>query len=135
MEEAIEHGVVKAARAIVAESKTPAETFDRLVALYANQPKLATRTSTSVEQQAYSTPAPLAYIASRLAHASEGWVLEPTAGNGMLLIEVDPKLQSTTTNELNPDRAAALKEEGFNPTKGRKRSSGSFLERTPIRSF
>jgi hypothetical protein len=67
IEEAIEHGVVKAARAIVAESKTPAETYDRLVALYANQPKLGTRTSTSVEQQAYSTPAPLAYIASELA--------------------------------------------------------------------
>jgi hypothetical protein len=115
-EEKIEHGVVKAARAIVTDAKTPEETYNRLVALYANQPKLSTRTSTSVEQQAYSTPAPLAYIASRLARASEGWVLEPTAGNGMLLIEVDPKLQSTTTNELNADRAATLKEQGFEPT-------------------
>jgi hypothetical protein len=93
------------------------------VALYANQPRLGTRTSTSVEQQAYSTPAPLAYIASRLAHASEGWVLEPTAGNGMLLIEVDPKLQSTTTNELNPDRAAPLKEQGFTSDDGRRRGA------------
>jgi predicted RNA methylase len=111
-EEAIEHGIVKAARAIVAEGKTPGETYNRLVALYANQPKLSSRTSTSIEQQAYSTPAPLAYVASQLAHITpETTVLEPTAGNGMLLIGAKPNM--VLVNEINPERFAALKEQGF----------------------
>jgi predicted RNA methylase len=116
VEETLEAAIVKVAREIVDQGMSPAETFDALKALYERQPRLAMRTSTSIENQAYSTPIPLAYVASRLAHASEGWVLEPTAGNGALLIEVDPAQQSTTINELNPERAAALKAQGFNTT-------------------
>lgn len=107
LEEAIEAGVVLRARELVAEGKEPSETFDRLTALYAQQPKLAERTSTSIENQAYSTPAPLAFLASRLAGIDgETTVYEPTAGNGMLLIAADPA--NVTANELNPDRAENL---------------------------
>lgn len=85
LDEQIELAVVLAAREIVATSKTPAATYAELVALYGRQPRLAARTSKSIADQAYSTPAPLAYLASRLAGVASGKVvLEPTAGNGML---------------------------------------------------
>lgn len=116
VDEAVEVGVVKAARNIAAESKgTERETFTKLGGLYQRQPTLGTRTSTSMVEQAYSTPAPLAYLASRLAGITKSsTVYEPTAGNGMLLIEADPK--KATTNELNPSRAESLAEQGFTPT-------------------
>jgi hypothetical protein len=118
-EELIEHAVVLAARFIIKSSKQrgPKVTFDRLVDLYARQPRLGSRTSTSMAEQAYSTPAPLAYVASRLADVEGGsTVYEPTAGNGMLLIEADPKAQAIHANELNPDRAQAVTEQGFHVT-------------------
>jgi hypothetical protein len=63
-------------------------------------------------EQAYSTPAPLAYVASRLADVKGAKsVLEPTAGNGMLLIEATR--QSRLANEIDRTRAAALEAQGF----------------------
>jgi hypothetical protein len=113
VDEAVEQGVVRAARQIIAENQQPYTAFDDLVDLYNRQPNLSTRTSTSMQQQAYSTPAPLAYLASGLAGINtKTTVLEPTAGNGMLLIAANPK--NVTANELNPDRLAALQTLGFN---------------------
>lgn len=115
IEELLEAAIVRVAREIAASGQAPDETFDALVALYRKQPNLNTRTSTSIENQAYSTPAPLAYLASRLAGAANAKrVLEPTAGNGMLLLEVDPA--RAVVNELNPDRAQALRNQGFTVT-------------------
>jgi hypothetical protein len=112
LEEAIELAIVMRAREIVASRQSPEDTFMALQRLYNQQPNLSTRTSTSVEQQAYSTPAPLAYLASRLADIGRhDTVLEPTAGNGMLLIEATPRL--AVVNELNPDRWKALRKQGF----------------------
>ena len=114
-EELIEHAVVLAARVIVKSSKDPQVVYARLVSLYQRQPRLGSRTSASMAEQAYSTPVPLAYVASRLAGiTSETSVLEPTAGNGALLIEANPK--NVTANELNPTRAAALMAQGFRAT-------------------
>jgi predicted RNA methylase len=63
-------------------------------------------------EQAYSTPVPLAYVASQLAGITkETSVLEPTAGNGALLIEASPS--KAQVNELNPERAANLMSQGF----------------------
>jgi hypothetical protein len=107
-DEAIETGVVLAARAIVDERNSPEETYNNLVDLYDRQPNLSVRTSESIKEQAYSTPAPLAYIASQLAGITKDTtVYEPTAGNGMLLIGADPK--KVKANELNEDRVAMLK--------------------------
>lgn len=115
VEEAMELAVVKQARKIVDEKKPTLETYDRLVDLYNKQPNLATRTSTSVLQQAYSTPIPLAYAASRLAGIDKNTsVLEPTAGNGALLIESDQK--NAFANELNAVRRRNLEKQGFKPT-------------------
>jgi type I restriction-modification system DNA methylase subunit len=115
IEESIELATVKQARNIVDQGKSPTETYNELVALYNKQPNLSTRTSTSVLQQAYSTPVPLAYVASRLAGIDKNSsVLEPTAGNGALLIEADQS--KSYANELNAVRRRNLQKQGFTPT-------------------
>jgi len=114
VEEALEFGIVKAARSIASnETMRPDEVYSTLVSLYGKQPKLGTRTSTSVRDQAYSTPVPLAYLAGRLAgfDGTEKIVYEPTAGNGALLLATNPK--GVYANELNPERAKNLREQGF----------------------
>ncbi|NEP56500.1 MAG: DEAD/DEAH box helicase family protein [Symploca sp. SIO2G7] len=115
VDEAIEAGVVRAARKLIEDSSTPQQTYERLVKLYEQQPALNVRTSTSVSQQAYSTPTPIAYLATTLAGINENsLVYEPSAGNGSLLIGTNP--EKATVNELNPDRAAALRAQGFSVT-------------------
>ncbi len=110
VDEAIEKGMILAASAIVEDGKglAPRKTYDQLVDLYQRMPKLGTRTSTSVEQQAYSTPVPLAYLASQLAGiTANSTVYEPSAGNGALLLTADP--DKVVANELNEDRARFLR--------------------------
>ena len=116
IDEAIELGVVRAARVIVAEGRKAGmgdvDIYRQLVGLYNRQPNLSVRTSTSVAQQAYSTPAPIAFLASRLAGITpQHNVYEPTAGNGMLVMEADAA--RVIANELNPERAARLRSQGF----------------------
>ena len=110
-DEAIEAGVVMAAREIIAKGRkdelTSGQIYDKLVDLYERQPNLNVRSSTSVAEQAYSTPAPLAFIASELAGINNKTaVYEPTAGNGMLLIGASEN--NIIANELNPDRFEML---------------------------
>lgn len=113
IEEALELAVVKVARGIAADgSLSEDDAYKALVNLYSLQPRLGTRTSTSMREQAFSTPVPLAYIASRLAQIDAGMrVYEPTAGNGALLIEAIPSM--TVANEINPARAKNLESQGF----------------------
>jgi Na+-translocating ferredoxin:NAD+ oxidoreductase RnfG subunit len=107
-DEAIEVGVVLAARKIIDKGRSDSETYDGLVNLYNQQPNLSVRSSTSIKEQAYSTPAPLAYVASKLAGITQDTtVYEPTAGNGMLLIDANPK--KVIANELNATRYEMLK--------------------------
>jgi hypothetical protein len=102
-DEAIEVGVVLASRQIAKGDNV----YDNLVDLYNRQPNLSVRTSTSISEQAYSTPAPLAYVASQLAGINKNTtVYEPTAGNGMLLIDASPK--NVIANELNGTRYEML---------------------------
>lgn len=114
-QEALEAAIVMTARDVIARRQSTAATFDALVRLYESQPLLNVRTSTSIENQAYSTPAPLAYLVSKLAGiTASSTVHEPTAGNGMLLIGTQPGLAAA--NEINPDRAASLRAQGFEVT-------------------
>jgi hypothetical protein len=115
-DETVEMAVVMAARDIVrggrAQGRDDATIFKRLVSLYDAQPGLNVRDSDSIREQAYSTPAPLAFAASRLAGIKRGdKVGEPTAGNGMLVMEVGK--DDATLNELNSARAANLESMGF----------------------
>ncbi len=132
VDELVERAVVETAREIVAqhraEGRPEAETFARMRKLYEDQPNLSTRTSTSIAEQAYSTPAPLAYVASRLAEIGpETRVLEPTAGNGMLLMEADPR--HARVNELNRARAETLKAQGFHPSIADGAAESTFADR------
>ncbi|MBV5261945.1 hypothetical protein FLX56_26435 [Synechococcus moorigangaii CMS01] len=114
IDEVIELSLVRAAREMVA-AKNPLDGFDLLVDLYDRQPRLGVRSSTSVRQQAYSTALPIAYLASTLAGInSTSKIYEPTAGNGALLLGASP--ENCTVNELNPDRAAQLRTQGFTVT-------------------
>jgi C-terminal domain on Strawberry notch homologue/P-loop containing NTP hydrolase pore-1 len=115
IDESIEASLVRVARSIVEQSTNTREAYDRLVELHQRQPILSVRSSTSVLQQAYSTPIPIAYAASTLANIQPGnSVYEPTAGHGALLI--GSEIQGATVNELNPDRAADLRAQGFTVT-------------------
>jgi hypothetical protein len=113
VDEAMEASVVRAARQLVGRSTTTHKAYDALVNLLEQQPRLSVRSSTSVLQQAYSTPVPIAYLASVLANINaETWVYEPTAGNGALLIGANP--DKVIANELNGDRLTELSTKGYN---------------------
>ena len=122
-DEAIEVGVVLASRNIVEQGRkdglNSGQIYDKLVDLYNRQPNLSVRSSTSVANQAYSTPNALAFLASELAGIDQKTsVYEPTAGNGMLLIGANPK--NVTANELNANRFQMLQRmlEGATVTEG-----------------
>ncbi|MCG8381761.1 MAG: strawberry notch C-terminal domain-containing protein [Gammaproteobacteria bacterium] len=90
--------------------------FEELLDRYNNQPLLNSRTSTSMANQAYSTPLPLSFLAAELAGIQSGsTVYEPTAGNGALLVSADSK--GVHANELEDFRAESLKKQGFNVTR------------------
>ena len=114
-QEAFEYALVKKARDIVDEGGSDAEIYSRLVDLYKNQPNLNVRSSGSMQRQAYSTPAPLAFVSSRLAGIDEGaTVYEPTAGNGMLVIGAPA--DNITANEIDATRAGYLAQMGIDVT-------------------
>lgn len=121
VDEAIEVAVVKMARTKVSSDRArkvstqdayraddAPKIFDELVDIQDKMPNLSTRTSTSVMNQAYSTPLPLAWVASVRAGVTENQtVYEPSAGNGALLIGSD--YSNATANEMDPNRARNLK--------------------------
>ena len=115
VDESVEQGLILAARQLVQRSNDPIQIWEQCLDLYDRQPALNTRTSTSILQQAYSTPVPIAFLAAKLAQIdNETTVYEPTAGNGALLLLAAPN--KAIVNELNSDRAAALRAQGFTVT-------------------
>ena len=107
VDEAMEAAIVRTGQLLIADSTSTHQAYDRLVELLEQQPNLSVRTSTSILQQAYSTPIPIAYLAANLADINFGTtVYEPTAGNGALLMNANPQL--VMANELNGDRLAEL---------------------------
>ncbi|MBP5972507.1 strawberry notch C-terminal domain-containing protein [Brasilonema sp. CT11] len=94
---------------------SPQDAYQQLVDLHDRQPALNVRSSTSVAQQAYSTPLPIAYLASVLAEVTpDTTIYEPTAGHGALLLGSNREL--VTVNELNAQRAADLRAQGYTVT-------------------
>lgn len=120
VDEAVEAGVVRLARQYASggngRNDDPHRTFTRLLGFYNHrQPNLGVRSSTSMQNQAYSTPAPLAYVMNQLAKVGQyTTVYEPTAGNGMLLIGTSQ--DRATVNEIDDTRTSVLKSQGFRPT-------------------
>lgn len=104
LDETIERSLILVARDIVACTEPGRATYEKLVNLYDKQPRLGTKSSQSIELQAYSTPLPLAYlVAYHLDIKPEEMVYEPTAGNGALLLTCNPK--QVHANEIEKNRA------------------------------
>ncbi len=113
VDESIEQALIRVAQLLIQPDSE--QTYDRLVELYQRQPTLGTRSSTSVLQQAYSTPLPIASLAATLVGInSQTTVYEPSAGNGALLLHTNPA--NVTANELNPARANDLRRQGYTVT-------------------
>lgn len=80
------------------------EAFDWAVALTERQPPFIFRTSSSVENQQYSTPLPLAVAAQHMLGNTAGkTVLEPTIGNGSL-VSILPSETEITGYEIDQAR-------------------------------
>lgn len=114
LQELVEDGLVRAAREVVKRHGSDSkETYDLICKLYEMQPTITARSSNRIKMQQYSTPLPMAWNAVRFAMTGkkDGKVLEPTAGNGMLVFAI-PAGQ-VHANELDGTRLANLREQGF----------------------
>ncbi len=112
VQELVESKIVTLVKTINKENISDEEKFKKLVELYNRQPALSKRTSTSIRNQAYSTPAPLAWaLGKRIGIDKASRVYEPTAGTGMLVAIADRN--KTFVNELNGTRANILHNLGF----------------------
>lgn len=114
LQELVEDGLVRAAREVAEQhGRDSREAFDLICKLYDMQPTIAARSSNRIKMQQYSTPLPMAWNAARFAMSGKqnGKVLEPTAGNGMLVFAVPA--QQVHVNELDETRLDNLREQGF----------------------
>jgi hypothetical protein len=114
LQELVEDGLVRAAREVAEQhGRDSRETFDLICKLYDMQPTIAARSSNRIKMQQYSTPLPMSWNAARFAMSGkqDGKVLEPTAGNGMLVFSVPA--HQVHVNELDETRLDNLREQGF----------------------
>ncbi|KVT07368.1 strawberry notch C-terminal domain-containing protein [Burkholderia ubonensis] len=85
-----------------------ADAFKLAVALAEHQPTFAYRTSTSVENQQYSTPLPMSIAVQHILGDTAGAkLLEPTIGNGSLVTAL-PRGTQITGVEIDPARSAQV---------------------------
>lgn len=114
LQELVEDGLVRAAREIVNKhGRDRRESYDLICKLYDMQPTIAARSSNRIKMQQYSTPLPMAWNVAHFAMSGkkDGKVLEPTAGNGMLVFAVP--VNQVHVNELDETRLDNLREQGF----------------------
>ena len=114
LQELVEDGLVRAAREVAERHGSDSrETYDIICKLYEMQPTIAARSSNRIKMQQYSTPLPMAWNAARfvMTGKKDGKVLEPTAGNGMLVFAIPA--EQVHANELDGTRLANLREQGF----------------------
>jgi len=117
LQELVEDGLVTAARDIIESRRyggnKSRDAYDAIVQLYEMQPSINQRSSNRIKMQQYSTPLPMAFVADMFAFhpGRTGSVLEPTAGNGMLVFAIPA--ERVHANELDETRLANLREQGF----------------------
>jgi len=114
VQEAYELALTRVAHSIVVKNTgNIADTLTALQKLYDNQVVLNERTSKSMIQQGYSTPAPYAYLVGMLAGADKASNMADTsAGNAMLEIARGTKTK-VIVGETDPVRVAALRDQGL----------------------
>lgn len=116
VKELTELAIVKRARQLAHSDGTIRERFDKIVELYNSQVNLSHRTSQSILLQQYSTPAPIAYLAGVFCELDKleennGYVFEPSAGNGLLTIAANPG--RVYVNEIDETRNRNLQSQGY----------------------
>lgn len=110
IQEQVELAIVQLAREITNRDISDTDKMLLLVDLYNKQPTISMRSSNRIEKQQYSTPIPIAFAAD-LFVGDQSSYLEPSAGNGMMVIGVDPK--KVTVNEIDQARLDNLRKQGF----------------------
>lgn len=116
LQELVEDGLVRAAREVVESGKYGGRksktAYEAICRLYDLQPTISQRSSNRIKMQQYSTPLPMAFVADMFAYKpGVTTILEPTAGNGMLVFAVPAN--DVVVNELDETRLANLREQGF----------------------
>jgi hypothetical protein len=90
---------------------SPEDVLNRLEVLTRTLPAQSHRSDEQIALQQFSTPLPLAYVASLMAAPKPSDVLlEPSAGNGLLAAPAAPLVASLVLNELDPRRRVGLLE-------------------------
>lgn len=80
-------------------------------------PTQSWRSATQVTYQQFSTPAPIAYLATYLLNLNnEDVVLEPSCGTGSLAVWAGAAGATVITNEIDPRRRRLARIIGFDPT-------------------
>lgn len=113
IQELVEVALVKVARGIVEKSGVKSRAaFNAICRLYEMQPTLGQRSSGKVAMQQYSTPLPMSFVAQKFAYNGMMLdVLEPTAGNGMLVFGIPAS--RVHANELDQTRHDNLASQGY----------------------
>lgn len=105
--EVLEHALALSLSAAAGATFTH-ENIDRSIALMNRLPTQTVRSEEQLDWQQFSTPVDLAAVAVMLADAQPGdVVLEPSAGNGLLVCQL-PRVAELQLNELNETRRARL---------------------------
>ncbi|MBP6566049.1 MAG: strawberry notch family protein [Saprospiraceae bacterium] len=118
LQEYVEVAIIRHAKEISDHpGYTQAEKFDLILDLYKKQPTITQRTSTRITEQQYSTPIPMGFLAGEFVNViAPRAVLEPSAGNGMMVINVPSS--KITVNERDPVRLSNLVDMGFKKVTG-----------------
>ena len=111
--EQTEVALVEMSKAIARDNRlSSGQKYSQILSLYNRFPVLSYRTGEVKEKQQYSTPSPLSYLMGAYTNAGEiGTLLDPSAGNGSLLIAARRK--SVRANEIDQRRYWNLLEQGY----------------------
>lgn len=113
LQEYAEMAIIAKAREIASQDISPEDKFNQIVELYQTQPTISMRSSERIEKGQFSTPIPMSFLAGEYINAGNPvTVLEPSAGNGMMVFNVSPT--KVIANEIDPVRLENLSEQGFN---------------------
>lgn len=112
LQEHTEVAIINIAKGITEENISQQEKFDKIVALYESQPTMSMRSADRIENQQYSTPIPMSFVAGEFVNEiTPKTILEPSAGNGMMVFNTNHS--NVIANEIDKVRLSNLQNKGF----------------------